>query len=206
MNFLLLFLFFSVTQNIKAQPVYFIPKPIENWDNEDTDEDIGYYKDINGHFDKFIGTWEYNGNYKYLKIEFYKVEKISVWDDLFYDMLFSFIEYKEKQNGQWITIYNTFGRPPVTAFNYDDHDEEIEGGRIIDSNFIFLSYAEPLLEECKKRRGHLRLKYQIGSNPPQFIWERPFIMHVTDRDRECIGIEREPFRIPANLVLTKINP
>jgi len=203
----IIFLFFVITQNIEAQQIFdFIPKPIENWDNEDADQDIGYFKDINGHFDKFIGTWEYNGSDKYLKIQFYKVEKISIWDNLFFDMLFSFVEYKEKQNGQWITIYNTFGTPPVDVFNYDDHYSEIEGGTVINPNFIFLNYAEPLSEECKKMQGTLDLKYQAGSNPPQLILERDPEVLITDISIECIGIEREPFKIPANLVLTKINP
>jgi len=207
------FLFFVIMQNstaqlVGSQPTHnFIPKPIENWDNEDTDEDIGYYKDINEHFNKFIGVWEYSGSDKYLKIQFYKVEKIPVWDDLFFDMLFSFIEYKEKQNGQWTTIYNTFGTESVTDFSYYGRaGGEIEGGTIINSNFIMLECAEPLSEECKKRKGTLHLKYQVGSNPPQLIWERDPVVYVTDRPRKCIGIEREPFKIPANLVLTKINP
>jgi len=210
---LAVFLFFVIMQNITAQIVglqpahNFIPKPIENWDNENADEDIGYYKDINGHFDKFIGYWEYNGSDKYLKIQFYKVEKIPVWDDLFFDMLFSFIEYKEKQNGQWITIYNTFGTEPVTDFSYYDRSGgEIEGGTIINTNSIILECAEPLSEECKKLRGTLYLKYQVGSNPPQISWERDPIVRITDRERKCFNIEREPFKIPANLVLTKINP
>jgi len=181
----LIFLFFTIIQiqNIKAQPIYFIPKPIENWGNEDTDEDIGYYKDINGHFDKFIGLWEYNGSDKYLKIQFYKVEKISLsgyisfnddGGDLFFDMLFSFVEYKEKQNGQWITIYNTFGIEPITDFSYYGRGGgEIEGGTIINSNFIILECAEPLSEECKKTRGTLHLKYQVGSNPPQLLESQP---------------------------------
>jgi len=202
----LLFFTIILTQNIKAQLFDFIPKPIENWTTEeDIDDNIGYYKDINGHFDKFIGTWDCSESDRYIKIQFYKVEKISIWDDLFYDMLFSFVEYKEKQNGQWITIYDTFGTPPVTIFNYDDHYGEIEGGRVINTNFIFLDYSEPLSEKCKKLRGTLVLKYQENSNPPQLIWERGSVMYVSDSPPECVGIEREPFKIPANLVLTKIS-
>jgi len=210
----IVFVLFLVMQNINSQILIVPTRPLEN--RLDYPQNApGYYKDVNGHFDKFIGTWEYNGSDKYLRIEFYKVEKVSIsgyfsidddGGDIFYDMLFSFIEYKEKQNGQWITIYNTFGKEPVTDFTYYGHNSAIEGGRIIDSNFIFLSYSEPLLEECKKGRGTLDLKYQLGSNPPQLLWERDPVVYVTDRERKCYGIEREPFKIPANLVLTKINP
>jgi len=209
------FLFFMLVQNINSQTLIVSTKPLEQWGN-DGPPGAGYYKDISGHFDKFIGTWEYNGSDKYLRIEFYKVEKISIsgylyldddGGDTFYDKLFSFIEYKEKQNGQWITIYNTFGTEPVTDFSYYGRGGgEIEGGHIINPNFIFLSYAEPLSEECKKRRGTLDLKYQESSNPPQLIWERDPVVHITDRRRKCVGIEEEDFKIPANLVLTKINP
>jgi len=209
----IVFLFFMVINNVNSQILYNqIPIPLEQWGNNGP-SGVGYYKDINGHFNKFIGIWEYNGSDKYLKIQFYKVEKISIWGDLleanlFYDMLFSFIEYKEKQNGQWTTIYNTFDKEPVTIFNYygSNRNSTIEGGLIIDSNFITLDCSEPLLEECKKLRGTLDLKYQEGSNPPQLIWERASTMYVSDSPPECIGIEREPFKIPANLVLTKINP
>jgi len=215
MNFLVLFSLFSVMQNINSQiiglpPYDMIPTPLENWVDFPYSS-AGYFKDINGHFDKFIGVWEYNGSDKYLKIQFYKVEKISLWGDLleadlFYDMLFSFIEYKEKQNGQWITIYNTFGSESITNLNYYNRSREIEGGSIIDPDFIKLSCSEPLSEECKKLKGNLYLKYQENSNPPQLLWERDPVVYVTDRERKCYGIEREPFKIPANLVLTKINP
>jgi len=210
----IVFLFFTFMENVNSQII--IPtRPLEN--RLDYPQNVpGYYKDINGHFDKFIGTWEYSSSDKYLKIQFYKVEKISIsgylsidddGGDLFYDMLFSFVEYKEKQNGQWVTIYDTFGTEPVTDFSYYGRGGgEIEGGRIINSNFIRLNCSEPLSEECKKRRGTLYLKYQVGSNPPQLIWERDPVVHITDRPRKCVGIEREPFKIPANLVLTKINP
>jgi len=213
-NIVLVFLFMIGMQNIDAQLMLQGIIPLEQW-GSNGQTGAGYYKDINGHFDKFIGIWEYNGADKYLKIQFYKVEKVSIsgylyidddGGDTFYDMLFSFIEYKEKQNGQWTTIYNTFGTVPVTDFNFYGRNRTIEQGVIINPNFIFLDYAEPLSEECKKRRGMLDLKYQIGSNPPQLIWERDPVVYVTDRPRKCIGIEREPFKIPANLVLTKINP
>jgi len=208
------FLFFVSIENINSQNLLIPTRPLENRLNYPSFA-AGYYKDVNGHFDKFIGTWEYNGSDKYLKIQFYKVEKVSIsgyfsidddGGDIFYDMLFPFIEYKEKQNGQWITIYNTFGTEPVTDFSYYGHNSAIEGGRIVNPNFIWLSYAEPLLEECKKLRGTLDLKYQGGSNPPQLVWERDPVIYITDRERKCYGIEEEPFKIPANLVLTKINP
>jgi len=212
---LIVFLFFTFMENINAQ-ILVPTRPLENRLDYPQNEP-GYYKDINGIFDKFIDTWEYSDSDKYLKIQFYKVEKISIsgylfidgdGGDLFYDMLFSFIEYKEKQNGQWITIYNTFGTEPVTDFSYYGRGGggEIEGGRIISPNFIRLSCSEPLSEECKKRRGNLYLKYQVGSNPPQISWERDPIVRITDRERKCFNIEREPFKIPANMILTKINP
>jgi len=148
---LIVFLFFTFLENINAQ-ILVPTRPLENRLDYPQNEP-GYYKDINGNFDKFIGTWEYSDSDKYLKIQFYKVEKISIsgylfidgdGGDLFYDMLFSFVEYKEKQNGQWITIYNTFGTQPINVFSYHNRGREIDGGRIINPNFIFLGYSEPL--------------------------------------------------------------
>jgi len=200
----IIFLLIIVTQNINAQLIglppsnNLIPTPLENRVDYSLTEAVGkYFKDVNGHFNKFIGTWEYNSSDKYLKVQFYKVEAVPTWDDTFYDVLCSFIEYKEKQNGQWITIYNTFGTP----FNYN----VIQGSGITksDPNWITLNYTEPS-EGCRQFDGSLNLKYQVGSNPPQFIWERNFEL-ISDY-RECDNMDESDFKIPANLVLTKINP
>jgi len=193
-------------QNINAQlvglpPPNMIPIPLEN--RLDYPQfNTGYYKDVNGHFNKLIGTWEYNGNDKYLKVQFYKIEAVPTWDDIFYDRLCSFIEYKEKQNGQWVTIYNTFGTPIQTNFNFNRNT--IQGSGIIKNNpnWITLRYTEPS-EGCRQFYGYLNLKYQEGSNPPQLIWERDF--ELEHRYKECDNMDESEFKIPANLVLTKIS-
>jgi len=207
MNFLLLFLLSSVTQNTTAQliglpPSNMIPTPLENW-VDFPPSSAGYFKDVNGHFDKFIGTWEYNGSDKYLKIQFYKVEAVPTWDDTFYDELCSFIEYKEKQNGQWVTIYNTFGTLMQTNFNFNRNT--IHGSIISKSNtnIVILKYTEPS-EGCRQFSGYLYLKFQVGSNPPQVVWERDFEL-ISDYT-ECDNMDESDFKIPVNLVLTKINP
>jgi len=204
---LIIYLFMIGMQNINAQliglpPYNQLPIPLENWVDEGV-SNKGYFKDVNGHFNKFIGTWEYSGSDKYLKIQFYKVEAVPTWSDTFYDVLCSFIEYKEKQNGQWITVYNTFGSPIQTNFNFNYNT--IQGSIISKSNpnIVILKYTEPS-EGCRQFSGYLNLKYQVGSNPPQFIWERDFEL-ISDYT-ECNNMDETPFKIPANLVLTKINP
>jgi len=135
-----------------------------------------------------------------LKIQFYKVEKIPVWDDLFFDKLFSFIEYKEKQNGQWITIYNTFGTPIQTNFNFNY--DTIQGKGVIknNTNLVSLNYTEPS-EGCRDLSGFLTLLYQMG-NPSQLIWKREIAPGF--EPPECDFVDESDFKIPANLVLTKM--
>jgi len=191
-------------QLIGFPPFNIIPTPLEERGDHSLLEAVGrYYKDVNGHFNKFIGTWEYNGSDKYLKIQFYKVEAVPTWDDTFYDVLCSFIEYKEKQNGQWTTIYSTFDTLIQTNFNFNRNT--IQGNIILKNNpnWIILKYTEPS-EGCRQFYGYLNLKYQEGGNPPQLIWERDFELEY--RYKECDNRDESPFKIPANLVLTKINP
>jgi len=205
MNLLLLFSFFTFVQNINAQliglpPYNMIPIPLEN-KRDFPPSSAGYFKDVNGHFNKFIGIWEYSSSDKYLKVQFYKAEAVPTWDDTFYDVLCSFIEYKEKQNGQWVTIYNTFGSPIQTNFNYNT----IQGSGILknNTNYVMLNYTEPS-EGCREFNGSLKLKYQVGSNLPQLIWERDFYLYSNDID--CgDNVDESDFKIPANLILTKIN-
>jgi len=202
------FLFMMVVQGMNAQvislpPYNMIPIPLENR-RDFPPSSAGYFKDVNGHFNKFIGTWEYNGSDKYLKVQFYKVEVVPTWDDTFYDRLCSFIEYKEKRNGQWITIYNTFGSAIQTNFNFNYNT--IQGSGILKNNinWIVLKYTEPS-EGCREFDGTLKLKYQVDSNPPQLIWEREFYLYANDID--CgDNVDESDFKIPANMILTKINP
>jgi len=206
----IVFLFMMVVQSINAQliglpPYNIIPTPLEEWGGHTLLESVGrYYKDVNGHFNKFIGTWEYNGSDKYLKIQFYKVEAVPTWDDTFYDRLCSFIKYKEKQNGQWITIYNTFSTPILTNFNFNYNTIQGRGILKNNTNYVILNYTEPS-EGCREFDGTLKLKYQVDSNPPQLIWEREFYLYPNGID--CgDNVDESDFKIPANMILTKINP
>lgn len=166
-----------------------------------------YLKDINGHFNKFIGTWEYSSNDKYFKIQFYKINKVPAstmpfyTGNRFYDYLCSFVEYKEKQNGQWVTIYNTFGTPAFTNTSTNlDRRNVINGHHISsDPNWIMLSYAEPT-ETCRYTPT-LNIRYQ-AENPAQLLWERDLRIWVSGPP--CDNVDTSPFQIPANMVLTKI--
>jgi len=168
-----------------------------------------YFKDVDGHLNKFIGTWEYSSNDKYFKIQFYKVSKVpdtysSFSYGNFCDRLASFIEYKEKQNGQWITIYNTFGTPALTNINFD-YDGAIQGYTIVSSNTnrMSLRYTEPT-ETCRYTRT-LKITYmlQLGGGNPQLSWERDLGRYYVSGP-PCDNVDESPFKIPANMVLTKI--
>lgn len=138
-----------------------------------------YFKDVNRYFNKFIGTWEYSDNDTYFKVQFYKVSKIPIahLKTCFYDRLASFIEYKEKQNGEWVTLYNTFGTPAIRNNNYYGSRVIIKGGGIIDPNWLTLNYTEPS-DGCRYQGPPLYVKYQAGF-PAQLIWERDPLITVT---------------------------
>ncbi len=166
-----------------------------------------YFKDVNGHYNKFIGTWEYSDNNTYFKVQFYKVSKISIphLKFSFYDRLASFIEYKEKQDGQWVTIYNTFGTSAIRNNNYYDSRVIIKGGEMISPNELTLNYTEPS-DDCRYQGPLLSVKYQKGSSM-QLLWERDPLITVTGPFLCPHGelIDDNPFKIPAHMVLTKVS-
>jgi GR25 family glycosyltransferase involved in LPS biosynthesis len=180
--------------------------PIENWGQNYTNT---YLKDINGHFNKFLGTWEYSTSDKYFKIRFYKVNKVPAstlpfyTGNKFYDYICSFIEYKEKQNGQWVTIYNTFNTPAFTSTNFS-YDATQGYAISSDSNWILLDYTEPT-ETCRPRLSILNIRHQAG-NPEQLLWERDTTLIIAGGKPNCENIDDSPFKIPANMVLTKVIP
>ena len=184
--------------------------PVENWSLDYTNT---YFKDINGHFNKFLGTWEYSSSDKYFKIQFYKINKVPAstayyyTGNQFYDYICSFIEYKEKQNGEWVTVYSTFGTPAFTSTNFSSsttRSKVIRGYALINSNnTLILRYTEPT-ETCRYTRS-LKITYQLQGlgNPPKLFWERDLGINYVS-SRPCDNVDESPFQIPANMVLTKV--
>ncbi len=193
----LLFIF-TIKANSQLQEI-----PVEQWGTVRGKNK--YLKDINGHFNKFLGTWEYSSSDKYFKIQFYKINKVPestafyYIGNCFHDYICSFIEYKEKQNGQWVTIYNTFGTPAITNTNFSY--DAIQGYSISPSNtnWLLLDYFEPT-ETCRYTPT-LNIRYQTG-NPAQLLWERD--SRIISGGRPCENVDNSPFKIPANMVLTKV--
>lgn len=165
-----------------------------------------YFKDINGHFNKFIGTWEYSDSDKYFKVQFYKINKVPestayyYIGNVFHDYICSFIEYKEKQNGQWVNIYNTFGTSAFTSTTFS-RGAAIQGYSIMSSNtHLRLKYTEPS-EDCLPSNYYVDIKHQ-GGNPTQLLWSRGSYKYVGSSS--CNNANNNSFKIPADMVLTKI--
>lgn len=180
--------------------------PIEN-ESETVDWSGKYFKDINGHFNKFIGTWEYSSSDKYFKVQFYKVAQIMYipfWaSDTYHDYLCTFIEYKELQNGQWVTIYNTFGTP-ILANSSSDYRNTIYGNGVMSTNpnIIGLMYTEPS-EGCRNLSTYLSVTYQMG-RPAQIIWKRNSRSWSTGNFCPEGQIDNSGYKIPSEMILTKV--
>lgn len=183
--------------------------PVENRSQTDDWADK-YFKDVNGHFNKFIGTWEYSSSDKYFKVQFYKAVQISVtpiwFSDTYYDNLCAFIEYKELQNGQWVTIYNTFGTPMLDNSNFFDYDNTtIHGTGVMSTNpnIIGLMYTEPS-EGCRNLSTYLSVTYQMG-RPAQIIWKRNSRSWSTGNFCPEGQIDNSGYKIPSEMILTKVS-
>jgi hypothetical protein len=173
-----------------------------------------YYSDSNNTLNKFVGTWVYSSQDKYLKVKFYKVINVencpvesSFQRHHFLDELRSFIEYKVKEGNVWVTKYNTFlptgtSAPNVPSCAYSG----IHGNGVFNSNIIFLHYTEPS-PSCERRySGSLYLKYD-NETIPKLKWD---IRNVYTRAKTapCSNgqtMDYSEFIIPRNLILTKID-
>ncbi|TGD59486.1 DUF6705 family protein [Flavobacterium humi] len=167
-----------------------------------------YFKDVNHVFDKFLGTWEYSNGPYYLKVIITKITKqeqgISNGKRMrtrkhFFDLINC--DYIYKYNG--VTVYNVI--PPYQVVNDSVIASSIDGHLINNTNQVELSYNEPSTTTCIRNRfGELKLTYITGAIP-KLQWLR------TDKltswpESYCTNgqFDISEYKIPANLVLTKI--
>ncbi|WP_298153934.1 DUF6705 family protein [Flavobacterium sp.] len=128
---ILLFLNSAFSQNVV---------PIEDRYNTTLQNGQSYYfKDVNGVFDKFIGTWKYVDGTQTTEIAFFKREHVSSGSENFHDELYARIKYIK--NGT--VVYNTF--PATTPANlYRDHNIYGSSINASDVNRMFrMHYSEP---------------------------------------------------------------
>ena len=173
--------------------------------------DNTYFKDINNHLNKFVGTWVFNDGSKALKIKFYRINKmpLSLPKTSFMDEIHSYIEYKVLEGGIWVTKYNTFppiGTPPdqpmMTIYS-------IRGSILHEINSLQMNYHEPT-SSCKRWfNAALELKFINNGLSQQLEWKRKlyapnsFLSEEPCPDGQMIDMSE--FIIPAELLLTKQN-
>lgn len=179
-------MFLTLSLITKAQEI-----PFENKVNLNGYDRVGkYFKDINGHLNKFLGTWKWQDNptnpTKALEITFSKIEYYNT-GGYFEDILFS--TYKYSENG--VEIYNTE--------NILD-DKFIFGGRFIfPSNLnklrLFYSEPNPATENYKYSFDIEYLPITASSLTEQLKWDVEIIAEV--------GENAEQPKIPRHIILTK---
>lgn len=154
-----------------------------------------YFKDINGTFNKFLGTWIYNQDGHYFRITFFKTENVDYWfsDRQTEDIVESHYEYKYNGN--------------LIFENYSTNRTMVSSNILYNDNFLGFSYLEPSLTSCNKARiGRLKITYSLNSSGlPILIWER-VIVPLTQNPFPCpdnSAPDESDFLVPANMVLTK---
>lgn len=193
---MLLLLIFSVSINAQVTEI-----PIENyWEGDNDNINNAYFKDINGLLNKYVGTWEYNQNGHYFKIKFvkqtnyqevpldspYKIKRKS-------DRIYGLFEYK--LNG--VSIYNTI-LTQNKSYIYSD------SGSFFMGNFL-LFYDEPSTSPCgRPLMGRVTLGYSNTVGVETLTWSREDRYSGTFCQEVGQTEDSTPFKIPANMVLTKV--
>ena len=155
-------------------------------------EEKFYYKDVNGVYDKFLGTWRYQTLDASFEITFEKVER----DDrgnYFEDYIYG--KFKYIRNGQ--VIYDT-----TSPIQSEDAGYYIFGGMISVSNLNFLKllYDEPDIGENLDLEGRLYLTYNPRTQ--KLDWK---VSSRSIPDPLNPEVRISPFKIPVRMTLTKVN-
>jgi len=195
LNFTILLFILSA----KAQQDIVIPIE-EHWNGSNSDINKAYYKDVNGLLDKYIGTWEYNQNGHYFKIQFYKqIAHQEVPLDAPFktkyktDRIYGYFQYKI--NG--LEIYNTRllyndGWPFVNSFS----------GSFTRRGFL-LYYEEPSTNPCgRPLLGKVILEYSNENGVEKLNWSRTDWRSGAPCGRGQTEDET-PFQVPADMILIK---
>lgn len=160
-----------------------------------------YYKDVNGVFNKFIGTWKWQNSTtnptKVFEITFYKIENRDGGGSSFTDELKSSFIYSVNGN----TVYDTSidgieswvsGSilPPNSSYTTSN-------GLTIENTKMQLGYSEPIIDGRPLRKnpsGKLYLEYQNVNGEERLIWN---VECFLDQNGNI------PFRIPITMTLIK---
>ena len=175
--------------------------PIENMEgNIDlSKENKPYYKDVNGVLNKFLGTWKYQSNNELFEITFIKVEKY-IGGNYDKDRLTSRFKYIE--DGE--LVYNTYpsntsGRDGTPVALDPSADYYAFGGIIRNTNLnkIELEYDEPGITLNGSYPQQLILTYNPDTGKSHWKIKAPSVIRN--------GEEVYPYRVPSDMILTKVN-
>lgn len=145
-----------------------------------------YYKDVNGIFNKFIGTWKFQSTTnptKVFEITFYKVEQRDQGNISFTDELSSYFTYTVDS----ILIYQT----------YEGDIGYVSGSTFLNENKLNLHYSEPIIDNTSIRDnpvGRLIMEYINDGGVEKLIWN----VECTLNQNGLI-----PFKIPITMELIK---
>ena len=175
--------------------------PVEDrYEYDSFEQPKKYFKDVNGVFNKFMGTWKWQNATtnptKTFEITFYKQEMRDEAGICYTDFITSKFKYIE--NG--IEIYNTYN----DRYGYilgsiisQGIDLNSPHGSLADYNFMELHYSEPIIDGRPLRKnpsGKLFLEYKNENNIEKLIWN---VECFLDQNGNI------PFRIPITMTLIK---
>ncbi|SRR5690554_179334 len=193
------FFFFIWSFSLMAQ----VEIPIEQYGQNNNMYTISnsYFKDINGLLNKYIGTWEYNENGHYFKVQFIKQENYqevplnspskTKWTS---DRIYARFQYK--LNG--VEIYNTLNLAiPSQSLIYSTAGSfSIQGFKLF--------YDEPSVSPCgRPLMGRVTLEHSVVNGVEKLTWSREDSYSGTFCQQGQVE-DNTPFQIPANMILTKI--
>lgn len=180
-----------LASNLMLQAQEIVPKEQEKQYLADGNIQDKYFKDINGHFNKFLGTWKWQDNQtnpsKILEVTFIKQENIFTGSS-YEDLLITNFKYIE--NG--IEIYNN--ENDTTGARY------IFGGLFSfpnNLNKLRMFYSEPA-PDTNGFRYSFHVEYLPSSTMagmPQLKWDVDIVLEVAEN--------AELPKIPMHIILTK---
>ena len=192
-----------ITITSHAQSITF---PLEEYYKNNNDKiNNAYFKDVNGLLDKYLGTWEYNENGHYLKIQFFKVlnnpmhpSNSIIKMQQYCDVIYARFEYKK--NG--VTIYNTLNpSDDSTKWFIRSSCESIS----VYPNKLLLYYKEPSSNPCGRIiRGSVNIEYSNTGGIEKLSWVRSYRRSSSSCMDDLIA-DHTPFQIPSKMTLIKID-
>jgi len=145
-----------------------------------------YYKDVNGVFNKFIGTWRYQSSstpVKVFEITFYKIEQRDQGNISFTDELWSYFRYTVNNE----VVYET----------YEGDIGYISGSILLNQNKMKMLFSEPIIDNTSIRNnpsGRLIMEYLNEGGVEKLVWNVECSLNQNGNI---------PFRIPITMLLIK---